>query len=156
MITLGSLLAPIITSQADRRGRRRLLLIAFASFTRLSGLTAFSFSVTSFVMLKFLTVAFSAVEGLIALVLLVEEVNADSRGLSVGVLGAISAGGFGLAALGFAFIRSIPFGWRGVFAVAFLPLPLLVPLWRARPETAVMTARARRCNRVGSSIHSGR
>jgi putative MFS transporter len=136
VITLGSLLAPIVTSQADRRGRRRLLLIAFASFTTLSGLTAFSFSVTSFVMLKFLTVAFSAAEGSIALVMLVEEVNTDIRGLSVGLLGAVSASGFGLAALGFAFIGRIPFGWRTLFAFAFLPLLLLVPLWRALPESS--------------------
>ena len=40
IITLGSLLAPLITSQADRRGRRKLLLLTFAMFSILSGLTA--------------------------------------------------------------------------------------------------------------------
>jgi putative MFS transporter len=145
------------TSQADRRGRRRLLLIAFASFTTLSGLTAFSFSVTSFVMLKFLTVAFSAAEGSIALVILVEEVNADIRGLSVGLLGAVSASGFGLAALGFAFIGSIPFGWRALFAVAFLPLLLLVPLWRTLPESSRFesTSKSIRQSRVVDTFRAG-
>ena len=43
---------------------------------------------------------------------------------------------FGLAALGFAFVVSIPFGWRALFALSFLPLPPLVPLWRALPESS--------------------
>ena len=100
VITLGSLLAPIITSQADRRGRRQLLFLTFAMFSLLSGLTAFARGVPAFVILKFLTITFSSAEGAIALVILVEEMNADVRGLAVGMLGAISAGGFALAAIG--------------------------------------------------------
>ena len=135
VITLGSLFAPLITSQADRRGRRTLLITTIALFSLLSGLTAFAWNAPSFVVLKFLTVIFSAAEGSIAMVMLVEEVNADARGLAVGMLGAISAGGFGLAALGFAMIRVFPFGWRGLFAIAFIPLALIVPLWRLLPES---------------------
>jgi putative MFS transporter len=135
LITLGSLFAPLITSQADRRGRRTLLIATIALFSLLSGLTAFAWNASSFVILKFLTVIFSAAEGSISMVMLVEEVNADARGLAVGLLGAISAGGFGLAALGFAMIRIVPFGWRGLFAIAFIPLVLIVPLWRLLPES---------------------
>ncbi|HXN86924.1 MAG TPA: MFS transporter [Candidatus Binataceae bacterium] len=136
LITLGSLLAPLITSQADRRGRRKLLIASIAMFSLLSGLTAFAWDARSFVALKFLTVAFSAAEGSIAMVMLVEEVNADARGLAVGLLGAISAGGFGLAALGFAMIGVFPYGWRGLFAIAFIPLLLIVPLLRLLPESS--------------------
>jgi putative MFS transporter len=135
VITLGSLFAPLITSQADRRGRRTLLIATIALFSLLSGLTAFAWNAPSFVTLKFLTVIFSAAEGSISMVMLVEEVNADARGLAVGMLGAISAGGFGLAALGFAMIRTFPFGWRGLFVIAFIPLVLIVPLWRLLPES---------------------
>jgi MFS family permease len=63
-------------------GRRRLLLFSLAMFSLLSGLTALSWNITSFAALKFLTVAFSA-QGSIAVVILVEEVNADVRGLAV-------------------------------------------------------------------------
>ena len=135
VITLGSLLAPIITSQADRRGRRKLLLFTFAMFSLLSGLTAFARGVPTFVILKFLTITFSSAEGAIALVIVVEEMNADVRGLTVGMLGAISAGGFALAAIGFAMIEVVPFGWRGLFALAFLPLLLVIPLWKLLPES---------------------
>ena len=141
VITLGSLLAPIITSQADRRGRRKLLVATIAMFSILSGLTAFAWSATSFVILKFFTITFSSAEGAIALVILVEEMNADVRGLAVGMLGAISAGGFALAAIGFAMIEVFPFGWRGLFAIAFIPLLLVIPLWKLLPE----------CNRYEST-----
>lgn len=135
VITLGSLLAPIITSQADRRGRRQLLFLTFAMFSLLSGLTAFARGVPAFVILKFLTITFSSAEGAIALVILVEEMNADVRGLAVGMLGAISAGGFALAAIGFAMIEVVPFGWRGLFALAFIPILLVIPLWKLLPES---------------------
>jgi MFS family permease len=75
VITLGSLFAPLITSQADRRGRRSLLITTIALFSLLSGLTAFAWNAPSFVVLKFLTVIFSAAEGSIAMVMLVEEVK---------------------------------------------------------------------------------
>ena len=135
IITLGSLLAPIITSQADRRGRRKLLLATFVAFNLMSALTAFAWGETSFVVLKFLTITFSSAEGAIALVIVVEEMNSDIRGLAVGVLGAISAGGFALAAIGFAIIEKVPFGWRGLFAFGFLPVLLIFPLWKLLPES---------------------
>jgi putative MFS transporter len=149
LITLGCLFAPLITSQADRRGRRTLLLATIALFSLLSGLTAFAWNAPSFVVLKFLTVTFSAAEGSIAMVMLVEEVNAEVRGLAVGLLGAISAGGFGLAALGFALIRVFPFGWRGLFALAFIPLLLIVPLWRLLPESSRYESTAKAMGRRG-------
>ncbi len=135
VITLGSLLAPLITSQADRRGRRQLLIATIAMFSLLSGLTAFAWNAASFVVLKFLTITFSSAEGAIALVILVEEMNADVRGLAVGLLGAIAAGGFALAAIGFAMIDAVPFGWRGLFALAFIPILLVVPLSKLLPES---------------------
>ena len=59
VITLGSLFAPLITSQADRRGPRKLLLTTIAIFSLFSGLTAFAWNASSFVVLKFLTITFS-------------------------------------------------------------------------------------------------
>ncbi|MBF6567664.1 MAG: MFS transporter [Candidatus Binataceae bacterium] len=136
MITLGTVLSPLITSQADRYGRRRLLLLALAGCSLLSGLSAFSWNAASFIGFKFFTTAFASVEGSIAIVILVEEVNADSRGLALGLLAAISASGYALAAIGFAGIAIFPFGWRGLFILSFIPLLLIVPLWRMMPESS--------------------
>jgi MFS transporter, putative metabolite:H+ symporter len=144
VITLGSVLAPLITSQADRRGRRVLLLSTLAAFSLLSGLTAFAWNVVSFVVLRFLTVTFSAAEGSIALVILVEETNAGARGLVVGLLGMITAYGYGVAALAFAWIAVIPFGWRALFIVSLIPLLLIVPLWHLLPESSLYETSSKR------------
>jgi putative MFS transporter len=135
LITLGTALSPLITSQADRYGRRKLLLCALAAFSILSGASAFAWNAASFVAMKFLTVMFAAVEGSLAIVIMAEEVNADARGMALGVLGVISACGYGLAALGFAWIDIFPLGWRGLFLFAFFPVLLVVPLWRLLPES---------------------
>lgn len=36
----------------------------------------------------------------------------------------------------FAFINVIPYGWRGLYAIALLPLALIIPLRRSLPESA--------------------
>jgi putative MFS transporter len=118
LITLGNVVSPLITSQADRRGRRRLLLYSLVAFSLMSGLTAFSWSLASFITFKFLTVTFSAAEGSIALVILIQEASSGARGLVVGLLGLISTCGYGLAAFAFAWIPVFPFGWRGLFVLA--------------------------------------
>ena len=135
VITLGTVVSPLITSQADRFGRRKLLLIALVVFSLLSGSSAFAWNAASFVAMKFLTVTFSAVEGSLAVVTVAEEVNAGNRGVAVGTLFVISSLGYGLAALGFAWIDVFPFGWRGLFLFAFFPLLLAVPLWFLMPES---------------------
>ena len=135
LITLGTAISPLVTSQADRYGRRKLLLWALVAFSILSGLSAFAWNAVSFVAMKFLTVMFAAVEGSLAIVIMAEEVNADARGMALGILGVISACGYGMAALGFAWIDIFPLGWRGLFIFAFLPVPLAVPLWRLLPES---------------------
>jgi len=57
------------------------------------------------------------------------------RGWAVGYLGALTAVGYGLAAGVFAFVNIIPYGWRGLFAIALVPLALIIPLRRALPES---------------------
>jgi hypothetical protein len=57
-------------------------------------------------------------EGSIAMVMLWRKLTQTREVLRSGCWG-ISAGGFGLAALGSATIRIFPFGWRGLFAIAF-------------------------------------
>lgn len=135
LIALGTVVSPLITSQADRFGRRRLLLIALVAFSLLSGSSAFAWNAASFVAMKFLTVTFAAVEGSLAVVTVAEEVNAGVRGVSVGILGVISAIGYGFAALGFAWINVFPLGWRGLFLFAYFPVLLAIPLWMLMPES---------------------
>ena len=111
------------------------MLYTVVAYTVLTGLTAFAWDTVSFVLLRFLSVTFSAAEAAVALVILVEEVEAGVRGWAVGMLGALAATGYGVAALVFAFIEVLPFGWRGLYGLALLPLAIIIPLRRVLPET---------------------
>ena len=70
------------------------------------------------------------------MVIVAEEVNAAHRGWAIGLMGAISNTGYGLAAVVFAFVNVIPYGWRGLYAIALVPLVLIIPLRRVLPESA--------------------
>ena len=136
VIQLGTLAAPLLTAQADRFGRRRLLMLTILGYTLFTGITALAWNGVSFAIFRFGATAFSSAEGSIALVMLVEEVASERRGLAVGLLGALSALGFALAALAYAGVEVIPLGWRGLYIVALLPLLILIPIRRMLPESA--------------------
>ena len=121
LIQLGTLVAPFITAQADRFGRRRLLMFTIVGYTVFTGITALAWSGLSFAAFRFGATAFSSAEASIALVMLVEEVASERRGWAVGLLGALSALGFGLAALSYSWIDVMPFGWRGLYIFACCP-----------------------------------
>ena len=72
-----------------------------------------------------------------------EEFDAEHRGWGIGALGALHACGAGLAALAFAFVDVLPFGWRALYAVGLVPLLLVAFLRRTLPETDRFDALAR-------------
>ncbi len=135
IIRLGYLLALPIASLADRFGRRRLLLYSILFYTAATGASAVAPGVRTFVAFQFIARAFAAAELAVALVILAEEVEAGVRGYSIGLLGALAISGYGLAAAVFALINVIPFGWRGLYALALIPLAVIVPIRRHLPET---------------------
>jgi putative MFS transporter len=135
VIRLGYLASLLISPLADVFGRRRLLLYTIVGYTVFTGLSALAPHQGSFVGAQFLARAFSGAEATISLVILAEEVDAAVRGWAIGMQGALAVTGYGLAAILFAFITVIPFGWRGLYALAILPLLLIIPLRRALPES---------------------
>jgi putative MFS transporter len=135
MVRLGYLASLLISPLADVFGRRRLLLYTIVGYTAFTALTAFAPRQGSFVAAQFLARAFSGAEATISLVILAEEVDAAVRGWAIGMQGALAVSGYGLAAILFAFIAVFPFGWRGLYALAILPLLLVIPLRRALPES---------------------
>lgn len=135
LIRFGYLLTFFLTPLADVFGRRRLLLYTIYGYTILTGLSALAPNERSFVILQIFARAFAGAEGIVALVILVEEVDAGVRGWTVGLLGALSAVGYGLAAGVFALVNVIPYGWRGLYALALIPLVIIIPLRRSLPES---------------------
>ncbi len=136
LIRLGYIGSLLITPLADVFGRRRLLLYTIVAYTIFTGLAAIAPTAHFFVACQMLARVFAGAEGTVALVILSEEVDAGVRGWAVGLLAALSSVGFGIAALAFAGINVMPYGWRGLYALALIPLVLIIPLRRVLPESA--------------------
>jgi MFS transporter, putative metabolite:H+ symporter len=136
LIRIGYLLALLMTPFADVFGRRRLLLYTVMGYTIFTGLSAIAPGERTFVAFQILARAFAGAEAAVAMVIVAEEVDAAHRGWAIGLMSAVSSVGYGLAAVVFAFVNVIPYGWRGLYAIALVPLVLIIPLRRVLPESA--------------------
>jgi putative MFS transporter len=136
IVRLGYLLSMLMTPFADVFGRRRLLLYTIIGYTIFTGLIAIAPGERTFVAFEIIARAFAGAEAAIAMVIVAEEVNAAHRGWAIGLMSAVSQTGYGLAAVVFAFVNVIPYGWRGLYAIALVPLVLIIPLRRVLPESA--------------------
>lgn len=120
---------------ADRRGRRSVLLWTTGAAVALSELGALVPSVAWLAVTQMGAGALVAAAGIAAVVLAVEEAPDGCRAWSVGVLG--MAGGFGagvpLALLPLA--GAGPGGWRWLYALSVLCLPVVVRSARDLPES---------------------
>ena len=118
LVRLGAIPAIFVIPFVDRLGRRRVFLAAVIGMSLGTLATAFtpdragSSSRAQMVSRTFLITASAT-----AFVIVSEELPAARRGWGVGILGALGAFGFGLGALLFAAIESLPFGWRSLYAV---------------------------------------
>ena len=134
-VRLGVVPAILLAFLADRVGRRRLLVATILGFTLCTALTAFARDAAEFAALQFGARMFIAAEEMLAVVVLAEELGADSRGFGIGILSAFGALGFGAAALALALVEVLPFGWRALYLVGAAPLLWVAWLRRRIPET---------------------
>lgn len=134
-VRLGVLPAVVLTLLADGFGRRRLLLVTILGFTFATFFTAFVSSALEFTLLQFLARTFIAGEGMLAVVVIAEELRAGHRGWGIGILSAMGTLGHGVAALAFSIINWLPYGWRALYVVGVVPLLLVAWFRRSLEET---------------------
>jgi len=149
LIRLGAIPALLAGVLADRFGRRRLLLATILGFTAATFATAFVQTPAQFAAVQMLARACLYAETALAVVVLAEELSAAGRGWGIGVLGALGTLGHGVAAIAFAFVDVLPFGWRALYALGVLPLLAVAWLRRSLPET--QRFERERARRAGSS-----
>lgn len=135
VVRLGVMPALFLSVLADHTGRRRLLLATILGFTFCTFFTAFVRSAVEFVALQFLARVFIAGQSMLAVVVIVEEFDADVRGWGIGMMGAIGSLGHGLASLIFSLVNALPFGWRALYLVGVIPLLLIAWFRRTLTET---------------------
>ncbi len=130
-IALGAFGTAVLTRLADRHGRRRVLIAAFAGIPPLALLTALATGVTSYVVIQ---IGVSALLGtfVTALAVVVAERSSDARRASgQGWFGVFASLGGALALIVGALVPLLPGGWRAFWGLAALPV-VAIPFVRAR------------------------
>ncbi|MEY2450637.1 MAG: transporter, putative metabolite:H+ symporter [Acidimicrobiaceae bacterium] len=136
VIFLGALPAMVITRQADRIGRRRLLIWSVFGYTTFSGLTALAPNTAWFGAFQFGQQLFLVAESAIVWTMAAEELPANSRGFGFGILGMNTALGTGFAAILYGgFLEPNGVSWRWLYVVSIPPLLLVAFLRRRLPES---------------------
>ncbi len=143
LFRLGILPALALAYLADRIGRRNLLMITLAGAAVTTVWTAFAQTLTEFIAAQTIARIFIYTEEILCMVVIAEEFSERTRGWAAGQLGALGALGGGAAALVFALVNLLPFGWRAIYALGAIPLLWLLWARRALPETRRFRERAK-------------
>jgi putative MFS transporter len=132
IVGIGAVLGFLLAAQADRIGRRRLLLITIVGYTAGTFLTALSFSLAWLTVSQFIAQIFVASEWAVAVTIVVEEFPTNRRGRSLGIVTSMNTlGGITVGILAFLGLQHTPLDWRGFFVVGIVPL-IAVGFWRRR------------------------
>lgn len=119
---------------ADRIGRKQVFMLTIVLFSVASGLSAFTMTLTAFLILRFFVGAGLGGELPVASTLVSESVAAHERGKVVVLLESFWAAGWLLAALIAYFV--IPhFGWRVALIITALPAFYAIYLRRKLPDS---------------------
>jgi MFS family permease len=132
----GTVAAFFLATQADRIGRRRLLLITVTGYTVMTALTSAAPNLVWYTVAQFLAQVFLGAEWAAAVTMVVEEYPQDRRGRALGILTSMGTlGGISVGLLGFAGFMGNPLGWRAFYLVGLIPLVVVAIGRRGLRET---------------------
>lgn len=140
----GALLALLVVRQADRVGRRRMLLIAGAASTLFAVITAVSPNIWFFGATQTLSRGFATGFGIMIGILAAEEAPAGSRAWTASVLTLFAGLGSGMVLWLLPVAGLGPRAWRLIFVVAAVFAPVLLMLARRLKESRRFVALAKR------------
>jgi MFS family permease len=139
LVRLGAIPAFFLLPLADRIGRRRLFLASVMGMSLGTLCAGVSTHITWFIGFQMFARMCMVTASATAFVIAAEEMAAQHRGWAIGLISAVGGSGFFGAAVLFAFIDVLPFGWRTMYAFGVVPLLLLPWLSRRVPETRRFT-----------------
>ncbi len=134
-VELSALPALLALVVADRRGRRMVVLWATGGAAVLSELGAFAPGVAWLTVTQVAAGALVAAAGIAAIVVAVEEVPRGCRAWAVGVLGMAAGFGGGGPLLLLPLAGTGPGGWRWLYWLSLLTLPVVVVCGQQLPES---------------------
>ena len=127
--------AVAIVAFADRRGRRRLLLWSATGALLFSATTALAPSIGWYTVSQILTRSCSTAMAVLITVLAAEEMPAGARAFGVSVLGMSGALGAGMCVLALPLADTSEGGWRWLFVIPLVALPLVRHIGRRLRES---------------------
>ncbi|UDY37161.1 MFS transporter [Dermatobacter hominis] len=147
LVRIGAVLTAVMMFQADRFGRRRIALWSFGIAIALSAATALVPGLAALTVLQAVSRNL-AVAGLLAVdTICVEELPAGSRAMAAG-LGAMAYGlGTGVVVVALPLADISDWGWRLVFALSLITVPLVVSGSRTLKESGRFQLLGRRPDR---------
>jgi len=140
----GALLALLVVREADRIGRRRMLLVAGALSTTFAVLAALSPNIWFFGGTQTLSRGFATGFGILIGVIAAEESPAGSRAWITSVLTLFAGLGSGMVLWLLPLAGTGPRAWRLIFLAAVLIFPVLYGLSRRLQESRRFVAHAKR------------
>ena len=136
IIGLGTAVAFVLAAQADRIGRKRLLLITILGYAASSLLTAVSPNLVFLTAAQFLAQVFLGAEWAVAITMVVEDFPTRERGRTLGIVTSMNTlGGIFVGLLAFAGLQSTSLSWRAFYLINLIPLALIAIGRRGLRET---------------------
>jgi MFS family permease len=143
VVRLGGLVALVVASVADRRGRRVVLLWSAGAGCALAATGALAPSLGWLTTSQVLARAFATALALVVAIMAAEEMPAGSRAYSVSLLAMAAGFGAGVCVMSLRLADLGVRGWRLLYVVPLVGLPLLVGVARRLPESRRFRDRVR-------------
>jgi len=140
-VRIGGLAALAVASVADRRGRRLVLLWSAAAGCGLAVTGALAPSLGWLTASQVLARAFATALALVIAIVAAEEMPAGSRAYSVSLLAMAAGLGAGVCVMSLRLADLGIRGWRLLYVIPLVALPLLVGVARHLPESRRFTER---------------
>jgi len=132
--------AVALVALADRSGRRRLVLVSAAGGCFLAAATAMAPSLAWYTAIQVPARGFATALAVLIAVVAAEEMPAGARAFGVSVLGMSAALGAGICVMSLRLATTSSGGWRWLFLIPLLALPVLRDLARRLPESRRFTS----------------
>jgi MFS family permease len=145
---LGALFALFAIAIADRRGRRRSILIGVVGSAIVCGFSAVAPNLVAFTSAQVLQRGLVGTTGTVAFLAVVEEAPEGARAYAASMLALAGGFGFSFSVVTLPLADLVSWGWRIPFALAGLTILLAPAIARQLGETARYTALAARTDVV--------
>jgi MFS transporter, putative metabolite:H+ symporter len=141
IVNAGEVVAFLLAAQADRIGRRRLLLTTIIGYTLATLATAASPNLAALTAAQFVARIFLGAEWAVAISIVVEDFPQRERGRGLAVVSAmLTLGGILVGVLAFVGLGTTALQWRAFYLVGIVPLIVVAMMRRGMHETERYTA----------------